>query len=77
VPRRKLQENRGFDTQSERYCDLIARPFAEQRGDTLVIVTADHECSGAALIGGSRASDAKLVELARANANANAARGAG
>jgi alkaline phosphatase len=25
------------------------RAFAEARGDTLVIVTADHECSGAAL----------------------------
>jgi alkaline phosphatase len=48
------------------------RAFAEQCGDTLVIVTADHECSGAALIGGSRVSDAKLAELARGNANAAA-----
>jgi alkaline phosphatase len=38
------------------------REFAEQRGDTLVIITADHECSGAALIGGSRLTDARLVE---------------
>ena len=29
-----------------------------------MIVTADHECSGAALIGGSRLTDAKLQEAA-------------
>lgn len=40
----------------------LARDYAEKRGDTLVIVTADHECSGAALIGGSRLTDARLVE---------------
>jgi alkaline phosphatase len=51
------------------------RAFAEARGDTLVIITADHECSGAALIGGSRVSDAKLVELARANVAPRAAPG--
>jgi len=39
--------------------------FAKAHGDTLVIVTADHECSGAALIGGSRVSDARLQELVR------------
>jgi len=39
--------------------------FAKTHGDTLVIVTADHECSGAALIGGSRVSDARLQELVR------------
>ena len=37
--------------------------FAAQRGDTLVIVTADHECAGVALIGGSMVSDARLQEL--------------
>jgi alkaline phosphatase len=42
----------------------LAQEFARKRGDTLVIVTADHECSGAALIGGSRLTDAKLVEAA-------------
>ncbi len=43
----------------------LAQEFAAQHGDTLVIVTADHECSGAALIGGSRVSDARLQELVR------------
>jgi len=42
----------------------VAQDFARENGDTLVIVTADHECSGAALIGGSRLTDAKLVEAA-------------
>jgi alkaline phosphatase len=31
----------------------VARQFADKHPDTLVIVTADHECSGAALIGAS------------------------
>ncbi len=43
----------------------VVQDFAAQRGDTLVIVTADHECSGVALIGGSRVSDARLQELVR------------
>ena len=43
----------------------VAQDFAAKRGDTLVIVTADHECSGVALIGGSRVSDARLQELVR------------
>ena len=43
----------------------VAQAFARQRGDTLVIVTADHECSGVALIGGSLVSDARLQELVR------------
>jgi alkaline phosphatase len=45
--------------------------FARKRGDTLVIVTADHECSGAALIGGSRVTDARLQELVREGGSAN------
>lgn len=45
--------------------------FARSRGDTLVIVTADHECSGAALIGGSRVTDARLQELVREGGVAN------
>ena len=49
----------------------VARDFAAQRGDTLVIVTADHECSGAALIGASRVTDAKLQELAAAGGATN------
>jgi len=43
----------------------LVQEFARKRGDTLVIVTADHECSGAALIGGSRVTDARLQELVR------------
>ena len=49
----------------------VAQAYAAERGDTIVIVTADHECSGAALIGASRVSDAKLVEAAAAGGKAN------
>jgi alkaline phosphatase len=45
--------------------------YAKQHGDTLVIVTADHECAGAALIGGSRVTDARLQELVREGGVAN------
>ena len=44
----------------------VAQAFARDRGDTLVIVTADHECSGAALIGGSVLTDAALRDLGQA-----------
>jgi alkaline phosphatase len=49
----------------------LVQEFAAKRGDTLVIVTADHECSGAALIGGSRVTDARLQELVREGGSAN------
>jgi len=49
----------------------VAQDFAAEQGDTLVIVTADHECSGAALIGGSTVTDAALVDLARQKGAAN------
>jgi len=49
----------------------VAQDFAAARGDTLVIVTADHECSGAALIGGSMVTDARLAELATKKGVAN------
>ena len=49
----------------------IGKSFAEKRGDTLVIVTADHEVSGVSLIGGSMVSDSKLVELAKDGGVAN------
>jgi alkaline phosphatase len=49
----------------------VAQAYAARHGDTLVIVTADHECSGAALIGGSRVTDARLVELATAGGKEN------
>lgn len=38
----------------------VARQFAERNPDTLVIVTADHECSGAAIIGAATVSAAQL-----------------
>ena len=43
----------------------LAQAYAAARNDTLVIVTADHECAGVALIGGSRVSDARLQALVR------------
>ncbi len=49
----------------------LVQEFARQRGDTLVIITADHECSGAALIGGSRVTDTRLQELVREGGVAN------
>lgn len=49
----------------------VAQDFAAERGDTLVIVTADHECSGAALIGGSMVTDKALAELATKKGVAN------
>ncbi|HEY6894110.1 MAG TPA: alkaline phosphatase [Rhodanobacteraceae bacterium] len=39
----------------------VAKRFAERHPDTLVIVTADHECSGAALIGASTLAAADLA----------------
>jgi alkaline phosphatase len=38
----------------------VAKEFAEKHPDTLVIVTADHECSGAAIIGAATATAAEL-----------------
>jgi alkaline phosphatase len=49
----------------------VVQAYAMKRDDTLVIVTADHECSGVALIGGSRVSDARLQELVREGGSAN------
>lgn len=49
----------------------VAQDYARWRGDTLVIVTADHECSGAALIGGSMLSDAALKDAATRKGAAN------
>ena len=49
----------------------VAQDFAALQRDTLVIVTADHECSGAALIGGSMLSDAALRDMSQAHGVAN------
>jgi len=43
----------------------LAKAYAQRRSDTLVIVTADHECAGVAHIGGSRVSDSRLQALVR------------
>lgn len=65
------KEEHAIDT--ERWlCDLIefdrtvalCTAFAKQHGDTLVIVTADHETGGVGVIGASRVSDATLAEYA-------------
>ncbi len=42
----------------------VAKRFAERDRDTLVIVTADHECAGVNIIGASRVSDADLQSRA-------------
>src|SRR5262245_28772350 len=60
-----------FDTIEFDRAVKVAQDYARERGDTLVIVTADHECSGAALIGGSMVTDAALRELAQARGAAN------
>jgi alkaline phosphatase len=39
----------------------VAKDFAEKHPDTVVIVTADHECSGAAIIGASKVGDSTLA----------------
>ncbi|WP_343630052.1 alkaline phosphatase [Roseateles sp.] len=49
----------------------VAQDFARENGDTLVIVTADHECSGAALIGGSMLTDKALQDAATKKGAAN------
>jgi alkaline phosphatase len=43
----------------------VAQNFALKNKDTLVIVTADHECAGVALIGGSVVSHTRLQELVK------------
>jgi alkaline phosphatase len=42
----------------------VARDFAQRTPGTLIIVTADHECGGVAIIGASRVPDAALREAA-------------
>jgi alkaline phosphatase len=38
----------------------VAKQYTKEHSDTLVLVTADHECAGVAVIGGSRVTDADL-----------------
>ena len=46
-----------------------AKEFAQANPDTIVIVTADHECSGAAIIGASMVTDAALRAKAATSAD--------
>ncbi|CAG0958995.1 partial alkaline phosphatase, partial [Gammaproteobacteria bacterium] len=46
-----------------------ARDYAATHPDTLVIVTADHECSGAVIIGASTQTDANLIAKVAADGN--------
>lgn len=52
----------------------VALRFAEQNPDTLVIQTADHECAGINIIGGSRVTDADLAVRAASGGGAAALR---
>jgi alkaline phosphatase len=51
--------------------------FAETNPDTLIIVTADHECAGAAIIGASNVTNAALIILAAAGGTDGVVAGAG
>ena len=55
-----------FDRAIER-----CRQFAEANPDTLVIVTADHECAGVNIIGASRVTHAQLVARAATGGGTN------
>lgn len=50
-----------------------AKDFATANPDTVVIVTADHECAGAAIIGASTASAATLQSIASGSTHTTAA----
>jgi alkaline phosphatase len=47
----------------------VCKKFAEQNPDTLVVVTADHECAGINIVGGSRVTNADLQTRAAGNTN--------
>jgi alkaline phosphatase len=47
-----------------------ARQFAIENPDTLVVITADHECAGVNIIGGSRVTDAELAARAASDGGA-------
>ncbi|MBC7804584.1 MAG: alkaline phosphatase [Akkermansiaceae bacterium] len=48
----------------------VAQDFANANPDTLIVVTADHECAGVNIIGASRLSNAELQAKAASNAQA-------
>lgn len=49
----------------------VAKQFAERNPDTLVIITADHECAGVNIIGASRVTNAELVTRAASGLGTN------
>jgi alkaline phosphatase len=51
----------------------VCKKFAEKNPDTLIIITADHECAGINIIGGSRVTNADLQTRAAGNTNGPAA----
>lgn len=52
----------------------VAKAFAQRNRDTLIVITADHECAGVAIIGASRVSDADLAARAASGGGAAALR---
>jgi len=48
----------------------VCKKFAEQRGDTIVVVTAEHECAGVNLIVATQVSNAELRTRAAAGGGA-------
>lgn len=50
----------------------VGKTFAQKDRNTLVIVTADHECAGVSIIGGSRVSNADLVDRSQSGAGTGA-----
>jgi alkaline phosphatase len=53
----------------------VCKRFAEQSRNTLVVVTADHECAGINIIGGSRVTHAELVARGASGVGLAALRG--
>jgi alkaline phosphatase len=52
----------------------VARAFADQHPDTLVLVTADHETGGVGIIGAAKVTNAELVSRAASGGGADALR---
>lgn len=50
----------------------VAKQFADANPDTLVVITADHECAGATIIGTSRVTNADLTIRSLSGLGANA-----
>src|SRR5439155_318086 len=51
----------------------VCRQFANANSNTLVVVTADHECGGASIIGASRVTQSNLLVSAASGGGRNAA----